>query len=330
MEEVFSFPNPEVDEISQLRQRGFSFISQALKCEETETNLDLAPSLYRLGARELGRGLELCGDGDSDPKISKLRRELLTSLCRANDRIDFFDNNENCSNRNSGSQLSVGPNEPRTLEQRSTNEGSLYGQLSRPIRTFNASSQNGSRTTPSSQAALGTPQPRTPIRSFSQSPSTRFSMTSPRQVSFMVPDQRTPNSTFRSFGQAPSNNFSRPTLSSTMKTRETVSSPKSLPRSHPISRDRTPTSAGTKQPESPKPGQTPLNSFDPKLSEFLQSAIVDSELGISFNDVIGHRKSKEALQEMVILPAIRPEIFNGLRTPAKGLLLFGPPGTLTI
>ncbi|KAG9469832.1 hypothetical protein GDO78_019544 [Eleutherodactylus coqui] len=72
------------------------------------------------------------------------------------------------------------------------------------------------------------------------------------------------------------------------------------------------------------------DSEDPekkKMQSQLQGAIVMEKPNVKWNDVAGLEGAKEALKEAVILPIKFPHLFTGKRTPWRGILLFGPPGT---
>ncbi|KAK2415044.1 AAA-type ATPase family protein [Trifolium repens] len=78
--------------------------------------------------------------------------------------------------------------------------------------------------------------------------------------------------------------------------------------------------------QNPKSSQTSGENYDTKLVEMINTAIVDRSPSVRWDDVGGLEKAKQALMEMVILPTKRRDLFTGLRRPARGLLLFGPPG----
>ncbi|KAJ0038151.1 hypothetical protein Pint_23181 [Pistacia integerrima] len=64
-------------------------------------------------------------------------------------------------------------------------------------------------------------------------------------------------------------------------------------------------------------------------SNFVSAVVPPSEIGVKFDDVGALEEVKKALNELVILPMRRPELFSrgNLLRPCKGILLFGPPGT---
>ncbi|XP_035435963.1 fidgetin-like protein 1 [Spodoptera frugiperda] len=70
-----------------------------------------------------------------------------------------------------------------------------------------------------------------------------------------------------------------------------------------------------------------LKHIDPKMIELIESEIIDKGTPIGWDDIAGLHLAKSVIQEAVVWPLLRPDIFTGLRRPPKGILLFGPPGT---
>ncbi|XP_050384744.1 ATPase family AAA domain-containing protein FIGL1 isoform X1 [Argentina anserina] len=70
-----------------------------------------------------------------------------------------------------------------------------------------------------------------------------------------------------------------------------------------------------------------LRNLEPRLIEHVSNEIMDKDPNVRWNDIAGLDHAKKCVTEMVIWPLLRPDIFKGCRSPGKGLLLFGPPGT---
>jgi SpoVK/Ycf46/Vps4 family AAA+-type ATPase len=64
------------------------------------------------------------------------------------------------------------------------------------------------------------------------------------------------------------------------------------------------------------------NEYETQIME----EMLDKSPGVHWGDIAGLGFAKQTLQEAVILPNLRPDLFTGLRAPPKGVLLFGPPG----
>ncbi|KAL2334821.1 hypothetical protein Fmac_016034 [Flemingia macrophylla] len=82
-----------------------------------------------------------------------------------------------------------------------------------------------------------------------------------------------------------------------------------------------------KDGENPAPAkvEVPDNEFEKRIRP---EVIPANEIGVTFADIGSLDEIKESLQELVMLPLRRPDLFKGgLLKPCRGILLFGPPGT---
>lgn len=77
------------------------------------------------------------------------------------------------------------------------------------------------------------------------------------------------------------------------------------------------------------PPKAPETSPDNEFEKRIRPEVIPAcEIGVTFDDIGALDDIKESLQELVMLPLRRPDLFKGgLLKPCRGILLFGPPGT---
>ena len=79
-----------------------------------------------------------------------------------------------------------------------------------------------------------------------------------------------------------------------------------------------------KDKEEVEPG---TEHMDQELISKIQTEIIGNAPQVKWDDIAGLEGAKKAIQEAIIWPIQRPELFRGNRIPPRGVLLFGPPGT---
>jgi SpoVK/Ycf46/Vps4 family AAA+-type ATPase len=63
------------------------------------------------------------------------------------------------------------------------------------------------------------------------------------------------------------------------------------------------------------------------MVEIIESEIMERHPNITWEDIAGLEFAKKTINEIIIWPMKRPDLFSGLRAPPRGILFFGPPGT---
>lgn len=63
------------------------------------------------------------------------------------------------------------------------------------------------------------------------------------------------------------------------------------------------------------------------MVEMITNEIMEKDCNITWEDIAGLNSAKKNINEIIIWPMLRPDIFKGIRAPPRGIMFFGPPGT---
>ncbi|XP_065371350.1 spastin isoform X1 [Calliphora vicina] len=336
-------------------RRAFEYISKALKIdEENEGHKELAIELYRKGIKELEDGIAVdcwSGRGEVWERAQRLHDKMQTNLSMARDRLHFLELRDEQLRLE---QLHLKEEKEQKAKPSGNRSNLKYRKSTIPssssAKTPSASNiqivqpmQLDSNSSPTTIPMVRTNNT-TKLRSIAahnirNNYTNTTATSSPSTASgrkLTVSSKRPGNLAVANKSQTlPRNLGSKNTIAGvprqpikTAATPPAVRRQFSSGRNTPPQRSRTPIS-GIGSGQSNSGSNTPsvsVKGVEQKLVQIILDEIVEGGAKVEWSDIAGQEVAKQALQEMVILPAVRPELFTGLRAPAKGLLLFGPPG----
>ncbi|KAK6751847.1 hypothetical protein RB195_003335 [Necator americanus] len=88
-----------------------------------------------------------------------------------------------------------------------------------------------------------------------------------------------------------------------------------------------PPDSAANPPEEKRQDEFVPKGYCPDLVEAIEQTMTRNGTEVSWDDIAGLEGPKELFKQTIVLPALMPSFFKGIRRPWRGVCMVGPPGT---